>query len=39
MRYMKFEQVKEGMVVGQDIYDGDGCLLIAKDLVLIMVVE
>ena len=34
MRYMKFEQVKEGMVVGQDIYDGDGCLLIAKDLVL-----
>lgn len=34
MRYMKFEQVKAGMVVGQDIYDGDGCLLIAKDLVL-----
>lgn len=34
MRYMPMARVEKGMVLGQDIYDGEGRLLLGKHLIL-----
>lgn len=34
MRYMPMARVKKGMVLGQDIYDGEGRLLLGRHLIL-----
>ena len=34
MRYMPIARVEAGMALGQDIYDGEGKLILGKHLVL-----
>lgn len=34
MRYMPMARVETGMALGQDIYDGEGCLLLSRHLIL-----
>lgn len=34
MRYMPMSRIEDGMALGQDIYDGEGRLLLAKHLIL-----
>lgn len=34
MRYMPIIKVKAGMILGQDIYDGEGKVLFEKEIML-----
>ena len=34
MRYMPISRIEEGMALGQDIYDGEGRLILGKHLIL-----